>query len=156
MSEPKWIPWAVARPTAPGLYWWRLPAKEYDGIPLRPEWVCRVALCGMGYADDQLWPGFSNWDGCRRTIPDGMEWSAHPADSKDALAVPYDDDLLTCPFCGDSPRLEAEQRHQGCRLYSSPFRPNIFRVKCPGCWAGSPWHESLRQALSLWNGRARE
>ena len=154
-QEREWTAWETHRPTVAGLYWWRLPPAQYGGETLQPEWTCKVSLYGMGYAEKELWPSFSHWDGYHRSIPAGLEWSPAEDNEKVAHAIPYHG-LKTCPFCGGVVALIGDNslRGGGARLYSVPFKPWRFGVSCRCGRAGSGWFETVRGATSRWNERA--
>lgn len=151
MTAPDWIEWEAARPRAPGLYWWREPARAYGNLELRPEWTAKLAACGMGHAEPQLWPVFSKWDGYKRTVPAGLEWR---------FALPEDEPvrfpgvaLKPCPFTGAEAALVGDNAPRGgcARLFQVPYRPWRFRVF--GGFAVTPWHEDPARALAQWNSR---
>lgn len=154
--ERNWTAWADARPSARGLFWWRLPEAVYGGVALRPEWIEEVALHGMGYAESQLWPRFSNWDGYRRTVPAGLEWAPAEETARKGMTLIAFEGLASCPFCGAAVPLLGDDRLKdgGARLYSVPFKPWLFRAACRCGIAATPWRENVAEVLAVWNRRA--
>lgn len=151
-----WVPWTAARPTEAGHYWWRLPEASYGGLTLRPEWVCEVSPHGMGYGDSELWPDMSDWDGYRRTVQAGLEWCGDGAAPKDAYTLPGLR-LSLCPFCASSPTLLARDLPVGGghRLYTTPFRPNRFKIDCRHCGMANSFEtRDLGALIDRWNSRA--
>ncbi|MGX1096545.1 Lar family restriction alleviation protein [Amorphus sp. MBR-141] len=153
----EWKRWADERPTEAGVYWWRLPEKDYSGLTLRPEWTCEVSSCGMGYADNELWPSFSHWNGYVRTVPANLEWTAAEPGEKGGAHKIHVDTLAPCPFCAKTPRMVGDDRPKegGFRLYTIPFLPWRFSISCCGR-ASTGWRAKPAEAIALWNTRPTE
>lgn len=150
-----WTDWESARPTTKGLYWWRVEPRIYGGLTLRPEWVAPLSLCGMGYADSQLWPEFSRWDGRRRTVPAGTQWRPADETAKKGQFVFAGLDLNPCPFCGSSPTFGWHHKSNdgGIFVCSAPYQANSFKVQCGCGLAGSYSRADLKGLVDQWNRR---
>ena len=70
-----WKKWSEIRPEdSTKFYRWRVSPRLILGLEMQPEWVEKMKFVGMGYADSEWWPPYSNWDGYKRTIDPTLEW----------------------------------------------------------------------------------
>lgn len=100
----QWTLWSEIRPTDPTVtYRWRIPVKKICGMMLRPEWSSKLSLVGMGYAENEWWPLFSDWNGYTRSVKAGLEWRVAEPDEKGVLWSGLE--LSPCPFTGNAPRV---------------------------------------------------
>lgn len=155
-EDVSWSSWSEERPTKAGHYWWRLPEAVYGGLTLRPEWVCEVVSHGMGYAENELWPSMSDWDGYRRTVPAGLQWRGDGSAPKNAYVFPRFD-LRACPFCDAIPTLGARDLSADgwVRLYTTAFQPNRFKIRCNRCGMANSFETpDLCALVDRWNARA--
>jgi hypothetical protein len=147
-----WKKFTEERPKL-GTYWFRVGPIE-SGITCTPEWMDEVASHGMGYAEDQPWPRFSNWNGYVRTIHKGTEWK--PLGENDvvpkygiqekSLRFP-DVELLPCPFCGRQPKFG----YQGRWIGAAPFQAEYYSLRCCRVELGRGTVGELQKS---WNTRA--
>jgi hypothetical protein len=108
---------------------------------------------GMGYRDPEPWPNMSNWDGYKRTVPAGLEWRLGTPDNIRPLYSLPGIVVFACPFCGQTPHIMAWDRPAGggARLYTAPFRPTHFAIRC-SCGMGQIIEtRDLQASLKLWN-----
>jgi len=155
-----WTPFTDARPPEAGLFWFRLLPASYGGVACRPEWVGEVSLCGDGGDRRNPWPNMSHWNGYERTVPAGLEWRAF-SDMDKVAGLRNGDHVIPgltiwpCPHCGTPASLECDDRPEGggARLYTAPFRPNLFKITCRVCWIGTRQYRDLKALLDSWNRR---
>lgn len=148
-----WVAFDQQRPPQErGHFWFRVPPRNVGGLVLRPEWIEEMRLVGMGYADDEYWPGFSNWDGYQRTLERGAEWRPLDADDHDDLeAVRWGGlNLAPCPFCAHVPKIEWSGPWIGAPVY----RADSFRLWCRCGLVNSGYRNSLEWLAGRWNSRA--
>lgn len=148
-----WNLFTEHRPTVVGLYWWRVPARDYGGVVLQMEFVARVSAHGMGHADAELYPeGVSHWNGYERSVPELLEWRAGDA-TNGAVRFPGLH-LKGCPFCGGAPVLTAQDAPSGGGVYLTGGRvwqANAFEISHCGA---RYFRRRLADAAELWNRRA--
>lgn len=147
--ESEWVRWADERPTdTKALYRWRIPTRKILGKELRPEWSEPLRLCGMGYADNEWWPGFSDWNGYRRTLPAGTEWRlAHKEETEKSIFW-GGFDLKLCPFTGKLPTIGYLGRYIG----APPYRPEWLSITSYLVHRNG-WYEA-QKLQDAWNTRA--
>ncbi len=145
----EWKLWSVVRPTKDWVYRWRIPPRDYGGLILQPEWNSKMILSGMGFGKNELWPSFSQWDGHNRTVPPGTEWrmadESEPQESWPGLI------LKPCPFCGDDPKFEWEERY----MHAPIFHYKSFKIRCECMFAESVSNHCLEWLVDKWNTRKR-
>lgn len=148
----KWTRWNIARPSEPGLYWWRVGPADRDGMVWEPEFVAELWSVGMGYKEHELWPSFSHWNGYQRTVPSLTEWSPCDGSEKKGDFV-HGIDLLPCPFCGGQPLLKwVHGDRNGVFIGSHVYQANEFWIVCGGCGVDSR-HGGLKFVTEFWNRR---
>lgn len=124
MSE--WILWSVARPIdTKALYRWRICTAVILGLPMRPEWSEKLHKCGMGYAESEWWPLFSNWNGFQRSVHPKLEWRLAAENEPEGNVFWGGLDLLPCPFTGKQPVVDYKGRFIG----SPPYQPEWLCIK---------------------------
>lgn len=153
-----WTNWSDQRPpNDPGVYWWRIEPRTIGGLEnMRPEWVARMSLHGMGHADHEYWPdGISHWNGYKRTAPAGLQWRCEADTPKDGERWPGLE-IAPCPFCGKVPRLRHVERGSsggvvimGDRIWTH----NNFWLEHRDCVVPSTAHTSLAALVAAWNRR---
>lgn len=143
-----------------GLAWFRLPAAEYGSLTCRPEWVGEVSMHGMGYGDAEAWPNMSDWNGYQRTVPKGLEWRPF-SDMDKAADLKKDEHVFPgitphpCPCCGTPAAVTGRYQDPGggARMWTAPFRPNLFLIRCVVCWLRMPESRDFKALLDRWNRR---
>lgn len=145
----EWTKFAERRPEGEGLFWFRIAGFKFPGTEISVEWVDKVSLHGMGYGEDEYWPGFSNWNGYQRTVPAGVEWQPiKEGDKKDAARYPGIS-LTVCPHCGRSPNIEPTSRWITMPVFSA--REFAIHCRCRGSFG--PRYNGLGNAAAAWNRR---
>ncbi|GGE36549.1 hypothetical protein GCM10007276_12550 [Agaricicola taiwanensis] len=146
-SQVKWTRWAVERPAdTKAKYRWRIEPREILGMLLRPEWTDKLALCGMGYADAEWWPSFSDWNGYRRSVHPTLEWRLTEDDETDTYWGGLE--LLPSPFTGKPPVVSASTRYIGAPEYLvESLSLSSFMVKSHG------WRDAAAMQRA-WNTRS--
>lgn len=156
MSKEHWTLWDDERPTERGFYWWRVAPREICSLRQQPEFVSELAEVGMGYADKELWPRFSDWNGYKRTAPEGLEWRPACDGEKDNELWP-EIALDPCPFCGSDPTIGWTLRafDGGTLIPSYPFQANRMSAWCPKCGqASAGYTDNALTLMARWNTRA--
>lgn len=154
-SEPAWTAWDLRRPAERGLYWWRVAPRDIGGMVLQPEWTDELRSVGMGYGENENWPGFSHWNGYQRSVPQGTEWrSAAPEEQK---LERWPVELSVCPFCAAKPKLEWVWGADGGGVFvgGRPYQATTFWIQCLACrFARTPHYTKLTPLVRQWNTRA--
>lgn len=135
-----WTPYKTEKPATAGVYHWRVPLAQYEGLSL--TFYAHMRMRGNGYAPDVLSPVFDHWDGYRVTVPAGTEWREveNPPE-----ITKYQERGLTvvgvknapCPFCGDFPTWKAARRSGNGIIVSSNYQANTWWLECCS-WARTP------------------
>lgn len=112
-----WKPWSEIRPSAKGLYRFRLPIMRICGADVAPEWVDKVRMVGMGYAADELWPTCSHWNGYTRSVPGELEWQECLAEDSEGDFWLHGLTFQNCPFTGKPPKLDYIGRYIGAPVW---------------------------------------
>lgn len=114
MSE--WISWYDQRPTdIDKTYRWRVSKRLILGLEMQPEWSGKLVNVGMGYAENEYWAPYSNWDGYQRTVDASLEWREALPDEMEIKWNGFD--LLPSPFTGMMPDIVPNPRWIGAPPY---------------------------------------
>lgn len=135
-----WKRFDVEKP-GPGTYLWRIKARSYDGMILQPEAFALMREDG--------WPSFAHWDGYKKTVPDGLEWSVGSEPKFGNLV------LKNCPFCGKVPMLDyyTSDFGRGAIVGAMPWEANMFAISCCGLIGTRFRYSKLKQLVDSWNHR---
>lgn len=142
-----WRLWSEVRPTdTKAAYRWRVPERMICGMMLRPEWSGKLRLVGMGYDENEWWPGGSHWNGYVRTVANGLEWRF--AEEGEVDPVYHGLELLPSPFTGRAPKVEPKTRYIGAAPYDvESFNLKSYLVTTYG------WTDA-RAMQNAWNTRS--
>jgi hypothetical protein len=134
-----------------GVYWFRIPPFNFNNESVSIEFVMKTSLHGMGHSTPEIWPGFSSWNGYRRSVPSGTQWKECEKGEKDGLFIITSANFNECPFCGKHVLLSYAPRWIG----APPFKAEYYSIQCSGC--GIPRinrFTSILRAEAAWNRRA--
>ena len=153
MTEKAWKSFEEEKPTNEGLYWWKLNDIELGGMNVSPMWTDKYAEMNCGY-DKEMWPEFSDWNGYKRSVPEGLYWMSAKTDEKDRRILPII--IKPCPFCGTAQKISSLEKHGGGVVVNSRlYNHNTFWIKCTHCGCSStPHFNDLNKLTRLWNKRS--
>lgn len=157
MEEREWVPFIERRPDEEGLYWWKVPNKEFGKLTTSVCWTDKFQMVGCGHSN-AMWPLFSYWDGYNRHVPKGLQWAV--STEEDAKSYEFCDITLKgCPFCGSQPEINwlHKSNYGGSFVGSRIYQANCFWIKCENCGIShTPHWNDLSETVNLWNTRKPE
>lgn len=143
-----WREYGAEKPTAAGVYEWRVPSARVAGLTVRC--LAHFEMRNAGY-QKVLSPAFDYWDGYRLHVPAGTEWreaaEGHGLKQYEQRFVCAEGvELEPCPFCRQVPKLVGIERASGGGVYcsSDAHRYNSFWLECCS-WAKSPHFSDPRK-----------
>lgn len=145
------INWKLYKNEAPkqiGYYWFR--AKSHTVKDLTVSYVGQMRERGAGY-HWVISPCCDYWDGYNVIVPDELEWAEYDGEIKDKYTFNYsfgfEEDILSCPFCGNVPVFKYHMRWIG----AGPLDSEEWYIRC--CNGIKIEESDPRDVLKKWNKR---